>query len=176
LADRWTAFKTSALIEWTKNLSVRVQKYRPEAQFARNLYAKVLQIQHAEFWFAQSYDQFLEAYDQVVLMAYPQMENMDNPTKWLREMAQKIAEYPQGPDKTVFKIQAYDWQEKQWVDSDLIVQEMRAVLSNGGRHLAYYPDNVWEKQPDINRIWLEMSTQTMEDVTGNKNGTGFSSY
>lgn len=176
MADRWTAFKTEKLIEWTEALSERVRKYRPEAVFARNLYARVLRKPNAEFWFAQSYDQFLEAYDQVVVMAYPQMENAENPIKWLREMAEKVAGHPKGPDKTVFKLQAYDWQDGQWVDSELLLREMKVLLSAGGRHLAYYPDNLWEKRPLIDVIQYEMSTQTMKDVTGNFNGTGIPSY
>ena len=91
-------------------------------------------------------------------------------------MAQKVAGHPKGPDKTVFKLQAYDWQEKQWVDSELLLKEMQAILSAGGRHLAYYPDNFWENRPLIDVIQYEMSTQTMKQVTGNYNGTGISSY
>jgi len=176
LADRWTAFKTEKLIEWTQSLSDRVRKYRPEAVFARNLYARVLRQPHAEFWFAQSYDRFLEAYDQVVVMAYPQMENAENPTEWLKELAEKAAGHPGGPDKTIFKLQAYDWQERQWVDSGLLLREMKALLSAGGRHIAYYPDNLWENRPLIDVIQYEMSTRTSKDVTGDYNGTGIPSY
>ena len=166
LADQWTAFKTRTLIEWTGTLAERVRKYRPEVLLARNLYANVLLNPNSEFWFAQSYDQFLATYDQVVLMSYPQMENADNPLAWLRDMTRKVAGYPQGPDKTVFKLQAFDWKEKQWVDSSQLLAEMRAVLAAGGRHLAYYPDNFWVKKPQMDVIQYEMSTQTIKDVTG----------
>ena len=176
LADQWTAFKTKRLIAWTRLLADRVRKYRPEAVFARNLYAKVLRQPNSEFWFAQSYDQFLDAYDQVVVMAYPQMEDAGDPLDWLRETTRIVANYPGGADRTVFKLQAYDWQEKEWIDSDLLLDEMQAVLTAGGRHLAYYPDNFWDNQPRIDRIRMEMSTQTIEEATGGYNGTGVSPY
>jgi biofilm PGA synthesis lipoprotein PgaB len=81
-------------------------------------------------------------------------------------MTRKVAGYPQGPDKTVFKLQAFDWKEKQWVDSSQLLEEMRAVLAAGGRHLAYYPDNFWVRKPQIDVIQYEMSTQTIKDVIG----------
>jgi biofilm PGA synthesis lipoprotein PgaB len=68
-----------ALIDWTGALMTAVRRHRPEAQSARTLYAPVLIEPESERWFAQSYAASLQAYDEVVVMAYPLMEKIEDP-------------------------------------------------------------------------------------------------
>jgi len=158
LSDEWMRFKTDRLIFFTDALTKAVRKYRPDAFFARNLYARTVSDPCSEKWFAQNYDKFLEHYDYAVIMAYPQMEKAGNPIKWLKDLVRAAAR-PRMAEKTVFKLQAYDWRGKKWISDSLLLKAMRAVLTAGGRHLAYYPDNFWEEKPDLEIIKLEMSTR-----------------
>ena len=103
---------------------------------------------------------FLKNYDHVVVMAYPYMEKAQNPVKWLQKLVRQTEGIEAALDKTVFKLQAFDWEQKQWIDSRELLDQMREILAAGGRHLAYYPDNLWEDQPTLKNIKLEMSTYT----------------
>lgn len=127
--------------------------------FARNLYAPVLVDPQSEMWFAQNYELSLQEYDRVVIMAYAQMEEIRQPSVWLRELVNKARRSPQGTEKTVFKVQAYDWSRKAWVEDEILLGEIGDILAAGGRHVAYYPDNFWLNKPTLRRIKLAMSTK-----------------
>jgi biofilm PGA synthesis lipoprotein PgaB len=160
LNNKWARYKTEALIDFTVSLMDEVRRYRPDALFGRNLYSIVLTEPESEMWFAQDYEIFLKTYDEVVVMAYPQMEKVKNQSEWLEGLVEKAKGFPDGIEKTVFKIQAYDWANRSWVEDELLLEEMRDILSSGGRHIAYYPDNLWMDKPDNKKIRLEMSTKT----------------
>lgn len=159
-AREWARYKTEGLIDFTDVLKQRVRKYRPVAEFARNLYAIVIENPAAESWFAQDYELFLKNYDQVVVMAYPEVEEIKKPSKWLKYLVGRAKVIPQGLEKTVFKIQTYNWRKEEWMNDRILLREMRDILSSGGRHLAYYPDSYREDKPAMNEIKLEMSTKT----------------
>jgi biofilm PGA synthesis lipoprotein PgaB len=108
---KWTKAKTRKLIELTNVLSKAVKYYHPEAKFMRTLYAPILTNPKSEEWFAQNYADSLKAYDYVVLMSYPEMEKVSSPKKWLKHLVSKANKYPAGLEKTIFKIQAYDWKK-----------------------------------------------------------------
>jgi biofilm PGA synthesis lipoprotein PgaB len=160
LAKDWARYKSEALIDFTNSLGQGIRKYRPNALFARNLYAELMLQPEAEQWFAQDYNLFLSNYDYVVVMAYPQMEGVNRSSKWLKKLVGRAKESPQGVEKTVFKIQTYNWKKEKWISNRRLLRELKDILSSGGRHLAYYPDNVWEDRPALNTIKLEMSTKT----------------
>ena len=156
---KWTRYKTEALIDFTNYLMEGVRRYRPDAKSARNIYAMPVLNPESEKWFAQNYSLFLKNYDYVVVMAYPWMEDVKEPSKWLIRLVKTVKSEPRGVDKTIFKLQAYDWRNKRPVDSRELLSLMRDVLATGGIHLAYYPDNLWEDSPELKVIKLEMSTR-----------------
>ncbi len=158
-AMNWAKLKTETLINFTKEIIEGVKKYRPEAKFARNLYAPVLTNPESEIWFAQNYELFLQEYDQVVIMAYPQMEEIKRPLVWLRELVNKAKKYPEWSKKTVFKVQAYNWRRNNWIEDSVLLKEIRDILATGGRHIAYYPDNFLLDKPMAKKIRREMSTR-----------------
>jgi biofilm PGA synthesis lipoprotein PgaB len=155
----WSRVKTKALLSLTEELKNAVLRYRPYANFARTLYASTLLEPESEEWLAQNYADSLKAYDYVVIMAYPYMEGVAHPKSWLAELVRKAKEYPQGLEKTVFKVQAYDWKAQSWIDSRTVNSWLRVLAANGARHLAYYPDNYTEKEPDKEIIRLMMATE-----------------
>jgi len=149
--------KEDAINQFLDALKQAVLKYRPEAKFDRNLYAAVLTQPESEAWFAQNFANYLKHYDRVVVMAYPAMEKQDKPNPWLRHLIHRVKKYPSAIKKTVFKLQSFDWAKNQWIDSRLLRQQMRTVLSSGGIHLAYYPDQVFLNKPAISSVKMEMS-------------------
>jgi biofilm PGA synthesis lipoprotein PgaB len=168
LAMTWARYKTEVLIGFTEFLAEGVRKYRPGAKFARNLYARVLTDPESETWFAQDYELFLKAYDQTVIMAYPQMDKARRPLEWLQGLVNKVRGFPKGTEKTVFKVPAYDWSQEKWVEDTMVLREIREILARGGRHLAYYPDDFWTNKPSLKKMRLEMSTQTYPFMPGNE--------
>lgn len=163
LADEWTRFKTQALLDYLDGLKAAVRRHRPGALFARNLYARLLFQPTSEQWFAQNYARFLEAYDYVVVMAYPFMEHTARPEAWLGDLAASAVRLPLARSKTIFKLQSFDWRRNRWIDEASLLRQMRSVLGAGIRHLAYYPDNFWVGRPAVEQIRLEMSTRTVID-------------
>ncbi len=157
LKNRWTWIKTKTLDDFTECLINKVRKYRPQAKSARNIYASVVNNPEAQEWFSQNYGDFLRKYDSVVIMAYPVMEGTTDPKRWLRKLVNNTRKYPDSISKTVFKIQARDWKTSEWINSSLLRSELRLLESAGVRHLAYYPDDVFENKPDVNILKLEMS-------------------
>jgi biofilm PGA synthesis lipoprotein PgaB len=164
LQARWSDFKTRALMDYLDYMKAGVRKFRPLAGFARNLYANVLVNPASQAWFAQNYEDFLKTYDYVVVMAYPQMEKAKKPLPWLQGLAEKALASPLAGNKTIFKLQTYDWNTGTWIEGDLLLREMRTALAAGIRHLAYYPDNLWEGEPAVNIVRLEMSTRNTPGV------------
>jgi biofilm PGA synthesis lipoprotein PgaB len=159
LRKRWARHKTEVLIDFTKTLAEGVRKYRPNAKFARNLYAPLMTQPASEIWFAQDYELFLQNYDQVIVMAYQRLEGVDAPLRWYKELVERARTSPAGLEKSVFKVQTYDWEKKAWLGDEIILKGIRQILAAGGQHVAYYPDNVWENKPGLDVMKLTMSTK-----------------
>ncbi|MBN2653862.1 MAG: poly-beta-1,6-N-acetyl-D-glucosamine N-deacetylase PgaB [Nitrospirae bacterium] len=159
LFRKWTSLKTKTLTKFLDELKGAVRYWRPEAKFTRNIYAEAVLNPYAEEWYAQNYKSFLQNYDFVTIMAYPQMEKANDPLKWLNTLVQTVRNYD-GIKKTIFKIQTYDWDKKVWISDSLLNSQLRTILKNGGLHLAYYPDDYTINKPMLNKIKLEMSTKT----------------
>ena len=80
-------------------------------------------------------------------MAYPYLEEAKNPKKWFKELVALVEEYPQGIEKTVFKIQTYDWKKKEWIKDKVLNKWLEVLIASGARHLAYYPDDYVQDHP-----------------------------
>ncbi|MDH4268267.1 MAG: poly-beta-1,6-N-acetyl-D-glucosamine N-deacetylase PgaB, partial [Deltaproteobacteria bacterium] len=147
--EQWIRFKTRALNDFTREIMDVVRRYRPAAEFARNIYSEVVLNPSAQEWFSQKLEDFLKIYDYTVLMAYPQMENVDSlrgAKKWLAKLVDIVNRHQSNP-KVIFKVQSYDWKKKKWIKDDIFHQELRHLLSLGAQHIGYYPDNVFMNKP-----------------------------
>jgi len=153
----WTRAKTDKLIELSTKLKEAVLRYRPEAEFIRTLYAPVIAEPESEEWLAQNYEKSLKAYDYVMVMAYPKMEKIRRPKKWLKGLVREAKKYPEGLDKTIFKVQTYDWNRKCWIDSTIVNSWLKILAASGAKHIGYYPDNYIENRPDKKRVRVMIS-------------------
>ena len=100
----------------------------------------------SEAWFAQNYADCLKHYDYVVVMAYPYMDHEKDPRAFLQRVA-KAVEEAGGTDKTIVKIQSYDWEKEQWLGQQTFSEQMKTLKAAGVRNLGYYPNTfcAWEK-------------------------------
>lgn len=144
--------RTRALIDFTNELKVRVQRWRPEITTARNLFAEPVLHPQSEFWYAQSLPAFLAAYNEVALMAMPALENSNSPNPWLLRLANRVGSVPGGLNRTVFELQTVDWRTKTPIAARSLTQQVHLLQSKGVLHLAYYPDDAEKNNPDIPKL------------------------
>ncbi|WP_420300772.1 poly-beta-1,6-N-acetyl-D-glucosamine N-deacetylase PgaB [Enterobacter sp. BNK-8] len=156
-AQNTTRQKSQLLIGFTHALSLAVKHIRgPQIKTARNMFALPILQPESEAWFAQNLDDFLAEYDWTVPMAMPLMESVpaDESDAWLARLVKAVATRPGALDKTIFELQARDWERKpqRAVSDSQLAQWMRVLQLNGVKNYGYYPDDFINNQPDISRI------------------------
>ena len=161
LRDQWTQFKTEQLDVFIQKLIETVKTYRPHVKTARNIYSEPVEKPYAQEWFSQDFERFLDAYDHTVIMAYSRMEGIPSFSKTKKWFARLIdrAEQHQALDRVIFKLQAYDWAEKEWISEKELKKQFRFLVSRGVWHTAYYPDTVFENRPDTDKLSSIMSAR-----------------
>ena len=163
LFHRWSRFKSQALIDLTRTLAGAVKSIRgPQIKTARNIFAQPILEAESETWFAQNLDDFLATYDWTVPMAMPLMESIpaSESDAWLSKLVAEVARRPAALNKTIFELQARDWNLKQQngVPDRQLREWMRLLQLNGVNNYGYYPDDFINNQPDISRIRPEFSS------------------
>ena len=159
----WMRFKSQTLTRFTLDLRQAVQAIRgPQVKTARNLFALPILEPQSEAWFAQNLDDFLAAYDWTVPMAMPLMESVpiDASQAWLTRLVQAVARHPGALKKTIFELQARDWNRCQQnaIPDQQLADWMRLLRLNGVKNYGYYPDDFINNQPDISRIRPQFSS------------------
>jgi biofilm PGA synthesis lipoprotein PgaB len=156
----WTQRKTSFLIDFTHQLTRRLEHYRAPIKTARNLYARPVLEPRSETWFAQSYPLFLKSYDFTVVMAMPYMEGAKKPLRWLRHLVKKAKTIEPLLKKTIFELQARDWRTKKNIPAPVLVDQMELLQLNHALNYGYYPDDFINGSPRLRDIFQGISLQT----------------
>lgn len=161
LFQKWTRWKSKALIDFSVELIQIIKKYHPKIKTTRNIFALPVLQPESEEWFAQNMDDFLQAYDFVAVMAMPYMEGHgDDPDQWLTKLIEKVKTHPNGLNKTLFELQSVDWKDNNKpIDSKILLEQMRLLSSKGVRSFGYYPDDFIKNHPDIDIIKEGISVQ-----------------
>ncbi|PXX40142.1 poly-beta-1,6-N-acetyl-D-glucosamine N-deacetylase PgaB [Aquitalea magnusonii] len=147
--QRWNDSKIKLLDDFTLELAQVVRTWQPTLKTARNLYAGVVMNPATESWFAQSYVTALQHYDRVAIMAMPYMEKAAQPRQWLRQLFDKVKAVPGALDRTVFELQARDWRNGQPIPTREMAEVVEELHTLGARHIAYYPDDLFQDQPRL---------------------------
>ena len=156
--ERWTRFKSQALIDFTKQLTETVRAIRgPQVKTARNIYAMPVLDPASEAWFAQNLNDFLSTYDWTAPMAMPLMENVppEQTDAWLDSLVNRVARIPGALDKTVFELQARDWRktgEHADISGEQLAHWMRQLKLSGAKNYGYYPDDFINDHPEMSAI------------------------
>ena len=169
LRARWSRLKTDTLIDFTREIADRVRRFRSPLRTARNIYARPILEPQSEEWFAQDLDRFLAAYDFAAVMAMPLIENVPagrSAEAWLRRLVAAVAAHPDGLKRTVFELQAADWQRQgggsggaRPVDAATLAGQMRLLSRLGALNFGYYPDDFIAARPDLRTVRREFSLQ-----------------
>lgn len=152
--QRWMRFKTQALTDYTLELLEATKAVRGDiVKSARNIYVNTILMPESERWFAQNYIDSLAAYDWVAPMVMPLMEKIPRRQipQWLNQVVDAVKVVPGALDKTIFEVQAVDWNADK--RRELTTQEMTSWLRQlnirGARHMAYYPDDFARNHPNV---------------------------
>ena len=160
LLQRWTTFKTDALVALTQDLALRVRERQGLIRTARNLYALPALDPKTESRFAQSLPAFLAAYDYTALMAMPLMEGSAKPDEWLDKLTRAVAAQPGGLQRTVFELQSVDWRMRKPVPDQQLASQLVRLQRLGALNIGYYPDDFIANRPALAKIIPAMSLQT----------------
>ncbi|WP_051943724.1 MULTISPECIES: poly-beta-1,6-N-acetyl-D-glucosamine N-deacetylase PgaB [Luteibacter] len=151
-AKNTPAQNTQALIDFTKELTERMRRWRPQVLTARNLYARPVLQPQAEAWMAQSLPAFVAAYDMTAIMAMPQLDQQSDRLGWYRKLTAQVAAVPGAMERTLFEFATMNWRTKKPIPDLDLAARMRAVQAQGARHIGYYPDDFLHNHPDLETI------------------------
>ncbi len=152
LMKKWSRFKTKTLIHFSESLLAVVRSYHPHIRSGRALYARTILQPVSEQWFAQSLPLFLQTYDYTFVLAMPFMEQADNRSHWLINLADRALAETQHPSALVFELQTVDWRNRQKITTAEIITQMKLLNHHGIISFAYYPDDFLRNHPDSNSL------------------------
>jgi biofilm PGA synthesis lipoprotein PgaB len=66
---------------------------------------------------------------------------------------------PRAAQKTIFELQAVDWNTQQAIPSETISKQLYQLKRAGVRQLGYYPDNFVKNHPRITAVKDALSMQ-----------------
>ncbi|MBT8078082.1 MAG: poly-beta-1,6-N-acetyl-D-glucosamine N-deacetylase PgaB [Gammaproteobacteria bacterium] len=161
---RWAGLKAQKMREFSLDLVEVVKTYHPELKSVRNIFASALLDEWGTSFLAQDYDEYLESYDFVALMAMPSLEGADNEKRFYVDLVDQVSRREHGLDRTVFELQSYDWRKSRPIPGDELRETMRWLQSLGVRNLGYYPDDFITGKPDFDQLRRGISLAT--DLVG----------
>jgi poly-beta-1,6-N-acetyl-D-glucosamine N-deacetylase len=149
LLRRWTIRKTEYLDAFAVELAGVLREEEPGLKTARTLYASVVRNPHYEAWYSQSLDSSLARFDYTAIMAMPYMEQATEPTAFLHELVNKVAERPGAMAKVVFELQSVNWRkDDEPIPGTELADTIRTLYSWGVQNVGYYPDDLFVNNPD----------------------------
>lgn len=148
LLGRWTILKINLLDNFASELAQIVRDEQPGLRTARNLYAQVALNPRSEVWYSQALENSLANYDFTAIMAMPYMEQAADPVTFYHDIVERVRAYPGGLNKVVMELQATNWRNDTPIPSKELADTIRSLYSWGVQHIAYYPDNVFQNNPD----------------------------
>lgn len=149
LAAQWARFKSRALIDLSRELAAAARRYQPDLKTARNLFSTALLDPRGEQYLAQSFGDYLEAYDYTALMAMPRFEGAEDHEAFYSALVDAVARDPRGLERTLFELQTVDWRSGEPIPALELRDTMRWLLSRGVKHLGYYPDDFILGDPEL---------------------------
>jgi biofilm PGA synthesis lipoprotein PgaB len=90
-------------------------------------------------------------------MAMPYLEEAPSARQWLEEVAELVAAYPNGLEKTLFEIQTWDWRSGRALNDEELAAHLDLLLNRGARHIAYYPDDFITGHPTLEMLRSRLS-------------------
>ena len=160
LRARWSELRSTRLIDLSLELARVARRFRPQIKTVRNIFAPAVYTDRGPLHYAQSYDDFLGAYDHVAVMAMPYLEGVRDTDAFYATLVAAVGARPEGLARTVFELQTVDWRTSRVIPDAELVRTLRSLQARGVRHLAYYPDDFIADQPSLDALRRGMSLAT----------------
>ncbi len=152
----WTQHKAELINQFTDELANRVRDNRPGIKTARNIYALPLLNSDNEELYSQSFRSFLAHYNYVVIETL-RLDEAKKPSHWLTELVEAASRYPEGLKKSIFELQTVDLKTRENISSPFFIEQLELLKKLGGRHIGYYPDDVYLDQPRLKDLQKHFS-------------------
>ncbi len=149
--EKWINWKAERLMHIARILEETVKERRPEAIFSIDVYSDVLIYDDASSWLAQDKNLLANSDFFMVIMAYPFLENADNPEEWMEAVAREAVTVF-GKGKTLIKVQSYDWKNELWIPSNVFSSIIEAAYEGGAVNVGYYPEDPFSGIPDAQTV------------------------
>ncbi len=151
--QRWSFLKTRYLDHLALRMAAILRQDHPQLLTARNMYAQVVLHPAAEAWYGQSLDSSIASFDQTAIEAMPFMEKAPYHAGFYRELYERIRTIPQGLQKTIFELQAKDWQHGGTpLPTPILVNTICMLFDLGVINVGYIPDDPFKNSPDIDML------------------------
>lgn len=150
---KWTQLKTRYLDDFAMELGQIVRNEQPGLKTARNLYAQVALNKDAQEWYAQSLSQSIKNYDYTAIMAMPYMEQADDAQQFYDKIVKNIKQEECGLERTVMELQTVNWRKNNApIPAGELSNTIEYLYDLGIHHIAYYPDNVFDNNPNADKM------------------------
>ncbi|MGI9309630.1 MAG: poly-beta-1,6-N-acetyl-D-glucosamine N-deacetylase PgaB, partial [Gammaproteobacteria bacterium] len=163
LMHQWAGLKASTMIEFSEELVDAVSFYRPKLQTSRNIFASALLDDFSIVYLAQDYEEYLQTYDYVALMAMPLLENVSDSSSFYAQLIDIVSEMPQGTRQTIFQLQTVDWKKQKPLPSDQLRDTFLYLQTQGVRNLAYYPEDFIQDRPELHELKRGLSLTVLPE-------------
>jgi len=163
---KWTKLKTEYLDNFAMELAQILRDEQPGIKTARNLYAQVALHENAQEWYAQSLSESIKKYDYTAIMAMPYMEQAENHIEFYDNIVKQVKEDECGLERTVMELQSVDWRkDSEPISSKELSQTIEHLYNLGVHHIAYYPDNLYKNNPDVDVIREDFAKKDLRIYT-----------
>lgn len=151
--EKWTKLKTEYLDDFAIQLAQIVRERQPGLKTARNLYAQVALNTYAEEWYGQSLSGSIKNYDYTAIMAMPYMEEASDARQFYKDIVMRVQQEQCGLERTVMELQTVNWRKNnEPISSAELSDTIGYLYGMGVHHIAYYPDDLFNNNPDAERI------------------------
>lgn len=128
-----------------------VKEDHPHMQFIRTLYASAINNPRSEEWLAQNYNESLQLYDRVLVLANPELEKVRSRGSWMRKLTESVAAEPLGVTKTVFLLPSYSEVQRNWISDHQQAKLLRVLVKAGINNFVIGPDDYRANHPRLSK-------------------------
>ena len=128
-----------------------VREDHPNMQFVRTLYASAINNPSSEEWLAQNYNESLQLYDRVLVLANPELEDARSRGTWMRKLTESVVAEPSGAAKTVFLLPSYSEVQRNWISDHQQAKVLRILVKAGISNFVIGPDDYRANHPRLKK-------------------------
>lgn len=157
--------KTNAIIDFGDSAVARFTHYEDlSSRFyvARRVPARVILDPDAEAHLSMNLNVFVQHYDEVVLGSKPYDSTPIPSTQWMTQLADRVAVIPNGLAKVTFELPTQV--AHQQVSGTILKNWMQALVRQGAKNIAYYPDDFINNNPNFDDVYSGVSLNSFPEL------------